>query len=228
MSKLLTFYRSQVGRKYITGLTGFALIGFVFVHLLGNLQLFLPDGGVAFNRYTEMLEGLGKLLWVIEAVLVAIILFHAVIGISIALEKKRARPEGYAMGSNGGAPSKMSASSKSMIWTGSTLLLFLVVHIATMKFGTYYETMIPGHDEPVRDLYRLVVEIFQNPIWVAVYVGVMIMLGFHLRHGFWSAFQSLGMMRPSYSKAIYTLGGVFALLIALGFIVIPVYLYLVY
>jgi succinate dehydrogenase / fumarate reductase cytochrome b subunit len=201
---------------------------FVLIHLLGNLQLFLPDQGIGFNSYTEKLESFGKLLWIVEAGLVAIILFHAIIGISIAMEKRRARPEGYAVQKSGGAPSRMSASSKSMIWTGSVLLVFLVVHVATMKYGTYYETMIPGHDEPVRDLFRLVIETFQNPLWVAIYVGVMIMLGFHLRHGFWSALQSVGATRPQNSNLIYSIGLVFAILIALGFMVLPIYLYYAY
>lgn len=225
-SKLLTFYRSQTGRKIITGVTGIGLMGFVLVHLLGNLGFFV--GSDAVNAYTAKLQALGPLLIVVELGLTAIVLFHAILGMSIAMEKRKARPVGYAMQKSGGAPSRLSASSKSMIYTGVLLLVFMVVHVAQFRFGKHVETNISGHMEPVRDMFIVVIELFQNPIWVAFYVGIVLLLGFHLRHGFWSAFQSVGLLKPRLSNTVYTIGLFFALLIALGFVILPIYLHLAY
>ncbi|MBN8586953.1 MAG: succinate dehydrogenase cytochrome b subunit [Rhodothermia bacterium] len=221
-SKILTFYRSQTGRKFITGITGIGLMGFLVVHLAGNLGFFI--GADAVNAYTAKLHSLGPLVVIVEIGLIAIVLFHAILGISIAQEKKKARPEGYAMHVSGGTPSRMSPASKSMIWTGTVLLLFLILHVWQFRFGPHYDTMLPGGVEPVRDMYKVVVDVFANPLWVAVYMGVMVLLGFHLRHGFWSAFQSIGVMSSRLSNTMYVAALFFAVLIALGFFVLPLYL----
>jgi succinate dehydrogenase / fumarate reductase cytochrome b subunit len=114
-----------------------------------------------------------------------------------------------------------------MIFTGSILLLFIVGHVWTFKFGPGmaegYVTMIDG--EPSRDLYRLVIETFKNPVYVIGYTVVMALLGVHLRHGFWSAFQSLGAIKPSARKTMQSAGIVVALLLAVGFLSIPLYIY---
>lgn len=223
-SKLLAFYRSQTGRKIITGVTGIGLLGFLVVHLAGNLGFFI--GADAVNAYTEKLHSLGPLLPVIELGLAAIVLFHAILGISIAMEKKNARPIGYEKQVSKGAPSRLSAASKSMIWTGMIILLFIVIHVIQFRFGPYIETTIPGYDLPVRDMYVVVKDVFKSPFWVAFYMGFMVFLAFHLRHGVWSAFQSLGAVNPRNTNKIYAAGLVFALLIALGFFVLPLYLHL--
>jgi len=106
-------------------------------------------------------------------------------------------------------------------------LLFLVVHIWTFKFGPGiaegYVTTLDG--EPARDLYRLVVETFKNPLYVFGYTLVMILLGFHLRHGFWSAFQSLGAIRPTALKTMQFTAMIVGILLAVGFLSIPVYIF---
>lgn len=218
---------TTVGKKVLTGITGIAWVLFIIAHLLGNFQLFLNDGGAAFNAYTKFLESQGVLLYIAEAGLVLTLLLHAAIGINIWLGKRRARPVGYTMYKSAGEPSAQNLGSRTMIITGSVLLVFLVVHIWTFKFGPGiaegYQTFIDG--EPARDLYRLVIEKFQDPLYVFGYTAVMILLGLHLRHGFWSAFQSLGAIRPSARKSMQFAALVVGVLLAVGFLSIPLYIY---
>ncbi|MFN8670891.1 MAG: succinate dehydrogenase cytochrome b subunit [Candidatus Sericytochromatia bacterium] len=224
--KLIDVITSQVGRKVLTGLTGLALCGFVVGHLLGNLQLFV--GPELFNSYALKLESLGPILWVVELILLWFFAMHAAIGTSIALKKQKAKPVKYAVSASAGQPSKQSASSKSMIVTGTILLVFTILHVITFKFGPGikegYITTI--HGEEARDLYKLVIEKFSNPLYAFGYAAVMALLGLHLRHGFWSAFQSLGLNNKKYSPFIYTAALIFAVLMAVGFIVLPIWIFL--
>ena len=213
--------QSQVGRKILTGVTGIGLILFIIGHLLGNLTLF--GEGQAFNEYTLTLESLGWLLYLIEAVLAAGFLLHAWLGISIWLRRRKARPVGYEEYNTKGGPSHQTWASRSMIFTGIVLLVFLVIHLDSFKFGDTETIMIDG--EQARDLKALVVEKFQSPLYAFGYTFVMILLGFHLGHGFWSAFTSLTMRHRKFSGIIYTTGIIFAILMAVGFIFIPLYIY---
>lgn len=225
MSKLIEVLSSTIGRKYLTGLTGLGLCLFTVVHLLGNLNLFIsPD---AFNGYTHKLESLGPLLYVLELPIVIGFILHAIVGVSVYLNKKKARPVNYNVYNSAGGNSKQTFSSRSMMVTGSIMLIFLVFHVATFKYGPSvsegYVTMVNGVE--MRDLYKLVIEKFQSPAYVIGYVAVMILLGVHLRHGFWSAFQSLGVMNKKYTPVVYTVGVAFAILMALGFLAMPVWIF---
>ena len=216
---------SSVGKKLLTGVTGLALVGFIVTHLLGNMSLFV--GSEAFNRYTETLHALGPLLYIAEIFLVAFFAAHAVAGIAVWQSKRRARSVSNSVVASKGAPSRQTLASRTMIVTGSVLLIFLVVHVAQFKYGLFggadYTTTVDGKE--VRDLYRLVAETFQQPLWVIFYLGVMTLLGFHLRHGVWSAFQSVGLLDPRLRPIAYSAGAVVAVAIALGFFVIPLYLF---
>lgn len=113
-----------------------------------------------------------------------------------------------------------------MIVTGIVLLVFLVVHLWQFRFGPAYMTTLAGNEGEVWDLHRIVVETFKQPLWVAIYVAVMVLLGFHLRHGFWSAFQSIGALNPKLRPLAFSAGVVFALVIAIGFILLPIFVFL--
>lgn len=225
MDKLIDAFKSQIGKKLLTGVTGIGLMLFIVGHLLGNLQLFI--GPEMFNSYGHKLESLGPLLYIVELGLIAFFLSHAALGVSIYLKKKKAKPVTYAVQKSAGGASKQSASSKSMMVTGSIILLFTIMHVITFKYGPGvkegYTQVVNGVE--VRDIYRLVVEKFTNPLYAFGYVAIMLLLGTHLRHGFWSAFQSLGTMNKKYSPAIYTLSAVFAAFIALGFLVLPLWIF---
>jgi succinate dehydrogenase / fumarate reductase cytochrome b subunit len=226
-SKLLAGLTSQVGRKLLTGITGVLLVLFVIGHLSGNLSLLSSDPNV-FNKYSAFLHGFGSLLYVVEIGLALVILIHAYIGIAISMRKRQARKQGYEVQRSKGGPSKQSISSRTMIFTGLILLIFLVIHLKQFRFGPGihegYSTMADGKE--LYDLHKLTAETFQNIGWVIVYVGVMILLGFHLRHGIWSALQSLGAMRPKYTPVIYSLALILGILLAVGFLILPIWLYM--
>ena len=215
--KLINFYNSPIGRKIITGITGLGLSLFVLVHMAGNLTLLASSK--AYNQLAHFIDSLGILLYAIEFVLLGLAVFHIVVGISIRLNTFKARPIGYSEIKSAGDPSKQSISSKTMAITGGILLVFLVLHLATFKFGTYYTTVINGVE--MRNLSRLVVEKFHSPIYAFGYAGVMVMLAVHLRHGIWSAWQSIGVLNSKVSPLVYAIALVLAILIAIGFIVLP-------
>lgn len=220
--RLLAFYASPVGRKVWTGITGLALTIFVLVHMIGNLSYFAIDPD-AYNLYSNFLLSLGPVLYLIEAVLLVFFVFHVTLGIGIWMRTRMARKVNYERYATKGKPSLQGVSSRSMIITGIVLFVFVIVHLASFKFGTYYETTIAG--ETVRDLRRLLEEKFVTPTYAFGYTAVMLLLALHLRHGFWSALQSIGAMKPRWTPVIYTLGTILGLLIAIGFLVLPLYIY---
>lgn len=218
-------WQSTVGKKVVMALSGIFLMLFLIVHLAGNLTMFAP-GSELFNQYAHKLESMGVLLYIAEAGLLAIFLFHVVAAIQVHWSKKNARSGRYAMTASKGGPSKMTVASRSMIITGLILLLFIPIHIWMFKFNmgeAHPMAVVDG--KPVKDLYLVVVESFKNPFIAFGYTLVMLLLGLHLRHGFWSALQSLGAMSPRWTPAIYTLGLLFAILMAGGFLLLPMYFY---
>lgn len=224
MRSFTTIAWSSVGKKILTGLTGLFLCGFVLVHLVGNLTL-LDGSGKTFNLYAYRLTSLGPLLYVVEAILVTIILVHMIIGLTIYISKLRGRPVSYEMYTSAGGNSRQTISSTTMIYTGAYLLIFMVLHLIHFKYGPYYETQIDG--KTVRDLYTLVLETFAKEGYLIYYIVSMVFLGYHLRHGFWSAFHSLGLEHPTWTRPIYGIGVVFAILLSIGFIFLPIWLYII-
>ena len=215
--KLINFYNSSIGKKIITGITGLGLSLFVLFHMAGNLTLFVSNK--AYNRLAHFLDSLGILLYAIEFVLLGLAIFHIVVGISIRLNTLQARPIGYSQIKSAGEPSKQSISSRSMAITGIILLGFLILHLASFKFGIYYTTVIDGVE--MRNLSRLVIEKFHSPIYAFGYAGVMVVLALHLRHGIWSAWQSIGVLNSKISPWVYAIALILAVSIAIGFIVLP-------
>jgi succinate dehydrogenase / fumarate reductase cytochrome b subunit len=220
----LKHYSSTVARKFFTGLAGLLLVAFLCVHLGGNLTMFVGPG--LFNSYTHHLESLGPLLYVAEIGLLALFVIHAVLAIMVQWEKRKARPEGYAKSASKGGPSRYTISSRTMIITGIVIAVYLPIHVWMFKFNSGQPSpMMTLHDgKEVRDLYTIVLLAFKNPAMAWVYVVLMALLGFHLRHGFWSAFQSLGALSPRLLPVFYVLGVVVAILLAGGFIVLPLYM----
>ncbi len=216
-SPLLRFYRSPIGKKLVSGLTGLALVTFVVVHLVGNLWLWA--GRQAYNAYAHRLESWGGLLYAIEALLLLTLLMHMAVGLEIFMGRLRARPEGYQRYQSVGGDSLQSLGSRTMVVTGTTLGIFLVAHLLTFKFGPYYSTELQG--ETVRDLARLVVEVFRQPAPTLVYSAVLLGLGVHLRHGLWSALQSLGLLQGPQRSLAVGASLVLAIAMVLGFGVLP-------
>jgi succinate dehydrogenase / fumarate reductase cytochrome b subunit len=226
MSTFKSVIWSSVGKKFISGATGLALSIFIVIHLAGNMLLFV--GEEVFNAYAHFLESLvhGWFIYVFEAGLLAILLLHIISGVAVLLDKWRARPTGYRVTGNAGGPSKKTISSRTMIITGLIILVFLPIHVIMFKFGAT-ET-VEAEGAMVRNLFGLVAVDFIDPLIAFGYAAVMIVLGFHLRHGIWSAFQSLGLtndnLMPKFTAASVVLGVV----LAAGFLILPLYFYFVH
>ena len=214
--------RSSVGKKMIMGLTGLLLVLFLIEHLTGNFLLLLPDKA-PYNKYAHFLTSFGWLLIAAELILLAVFLAHVLSAISVTLRNRQARPQRYVKTAGAGPPSRKNLASLTMIYSGVILFVFLAIHLKTFKFGPYYPFHVDGQE--MRDLYRLVAEVFSRPGYVVWYAAAMILLGFHLRHGFWSAFQSLGLYHPRWTPVIYGIGIFVAFVLALGFIGIPIWIY---
>jgi succinate dehydrogenase / fumarate reductase cytochrome b subunit len=219
MSSRPSFFSSTVGSKILIGLTGLLLFGFLISHLAGNLSLLV--GPAAFNAYAHKLESLGVLVYLAEAGLAAIFLLHIVKTLTAYRRNSAARPTGYQQKNWAGHTSRKSWSSTTMALTGLFILFFVVVHVRTFKFGQWYVDQATGS----RDLYRLVAEIYSNPLYVAFYVVAMGLIGMHLNHGISSAAQSLGLSNRRIARNLVIGGRVLAVLIAGGFAILPLFMY---
>ena len=190
------WYQSSIGKKILTGVTGLGFVAFVMVHLLGNLTLLFS--AEAYNALAHRIEGLGVLTYLVEGLLFAIALIHITVGIKIHVGTHKARPEDYTEYVSAGEPSRQTLSSRTMILSGLVLGGFLVVHLATFKFGTYYA--LP--DGSGRDLSRLVFETFHKPGYTAGYVvgaracwACICVTDFGVRCSLWGFQPSLRCMR---------------------------------
>ena len=211
-------FSSSVGTKLVIGATGLLLFGYLLLHLAGNLMVF--GGQETFNHYAHVLIS-NPLVVPAEIALLLIFVVHVFKAVTMWTKNQAARPVGYEEKSWAGHTSRKSVASSTMIWTGLAILAFVIVHVAQIKYGASYQI----GDPPVRDLYRTEVEVFSSPVWVGVYVAGMVLIGFHLRHGISSAFQSLGASHPIYTKRLVAAGTVLAVLIAGGFAFIPIWIY---
>lgn len=224
MSTFAAAMRSSLGKKYLMGLTGLIWVGFAIGHLVGNLLLFA--GREPFNNYAYFLEtvGHGKAVYLAEAFLILALLVHVYNGLKVMSDARNARRIGYEVKGNAGGTSRKTFSSQTMIITGILLLVFLILHLINFKFAPG-ESITHGGNQ-MRDLYGIVVHKFSDPIYVLFYVVVMLMLGVHLRHGVWSAFQSLGLLNHKTYPAMVNMAVVVAILLAIGFLLLPVIIFL--
>lgn len=203
------------------GVTGLIWSLFVLTHMAANL-LIIFDGD-AYNKYSHALIT-NPFLYVAEAGLVITLLLHVVDGLWLTYENRRARPQKYAMPTNG--EKKARFQSKFMAFHGTLLLVFIILHLITFKYGEIYVTTIDGVE--MRDLHRLVIEVFQDPIYVAWYAVAMVAVGLHLSHGFYSAFTSLGVFHPRLMPALSKFGYLYAFIVAAGFLAQPIYVFAVH
>ncbi|MNK85976.1 hypothetical protein D3C87_1058740 [compost metagenome] len=214
------FLGSTVGKKYLMGATGLIWAGFVLAHMAGNLLIFVSHD--AYNAYGHALTS-GNIIYVAEAVLVVAFLVHVYTAFSLTMANRTAKEQKYAVAAKG--TKKVSLASRTMAVQGTLILAFLIYHLVTFKYGVYYETTVNG--VVMRDLARLMAEVFQSPAYVAWYVVCLVLLGFHLSHGIGSSFQSLGLMEGSYRNTWKKLSLGYATIVALGFIAQPLYLFFI-
>ena len=220
MASRSRFLSSLITTKLIVGITGLLLFLYLILHIAGNLMVFL--GQDVFNRYSHALIS-NPLVVPVELGLVIVFLIHFFKGIRMTLENRAARPVPYAVKKMAGGTSQKSLASSTMIVTGLALLVFIPIHVKMFKYGPEYQYGATA----MRDLYRLEVENFRSPLAVGLYVLAMVVVGFHLWHGVASSFQSLGLSGPRFTPFIRKTGKAFAVLIAVGFIAIAVWVFLV-
>jgi succinate dehydrogenase / fumarate reductase cytochrome b subunit len=208
---------TSVGTKIVIGITGIALFLYLLIHIAGNLVVFL--GPAAFNKYAYTLEG-NPFLPIVEIGLLLLFLIHIYKTIRMFVGNQSTRPVRYATKKYAGPPSRKTFASSTMIVSGLWLLAFLIVHVKTFRFGVEQEWPAGG-----RDLYLLEMQAFTNPLIVGFYVISMVVVGSHLWHGVSSAFQSLGLDKPAWTRFILPAGKTIAVLIAGGFIVIALWVH---
>ena len=220
MSNLIYFLKKTIGQKILVGLTGLGLCFFILIHMLGNLLILL--GPEAYNRYAHNLHQI-FLFELLEAGLLLMFAGHIVLALLVNIKNLSARGQSYSVQSKG--EKKTSLSDRVLMFQGIVLLVFLVLHLLTFKFGPHYEILQGG--ELVRDIHRLVREVFKNIFYVIGYSLVFIVLCYHLVHGLAASVKSLGIFHPKYSPWIEKFSWFFGLTVFLGFLIQPLYVYFV-
>ncbi len=218
MTSLIRALSSTIGKKLLMGITGLALCGFLVVHLSGNLLLYV--GAEQYDAYAHALHSQTILLPIAETGLFLLLILHIALGVITARENWAARDVRYEKKkskvvetTSKGAP---NVASKWMFLTGIIVLMFLLVHLGHFKLGV----ISPG--DPDATEFANAARILSQGFTQLVYLAGTLVLGFHLLHGFQSAFQSLGINHPKYTKGIKIFGFIFAVTIALGFASFPV------
>ncbi|MDZ4664189.1 MAG: succinate dehydrogenase cytochrome b subunit [Bacteroidota bacterium] len=216
------FLKSSIGKKVIMGATGLFLITFLIVHCFINMLIFFNDGGETFNKGAEFM-GTNWLIRAMEIVLFVGLILHMVQALVLTLENRKARPVAYAK-INGAANSTWY--SRSMGLLGTLILMFLVIHLRHFWVESRFTDHI-AHNEYEKlagqeTMFREMMEVFEDPIVVLVYVLAMVSLAYHLLHGFQSAFQTLGLNHRKYTPMIKKTGIVFSIVICVLFASMPI------
>jgi succinate dehydrogenase / fumarate reductase cytochrome b subunit len=210
MSWLIRIFGASIGKKLLMAITGLSFIGFLCAHLAGNLTLYM--GGTAFNNYAEKLHSLGPILTVFEFGLLALALVHVAIGLILFIQNLKARSVPYENDRRAGG---RTLSSVTMPYTGLIILAFVIFHLINFSFV----------DKTQRTIFEIVSSAFANPVYMLVYVLVMIVVALHIRHGFWSAFQTIGANHPKYMPTLMALSVIASLILGFGFGLLPIYIW---
>jgi succinate dehydrogenase / fumarate reductase cytochrome b subunit len=205
---------SSIGKKVFMALSGLALIGFLVVHVAGNLTLFADEDGSSFNAYAHTLES-NPLLPIAEVGLLVLLVAHIALGLRVSMENKAARESRYELRASMG---EKTLASSSMLVTGIIILIFIVIHIADFR--------VPKMFDEDMDLAAAVKERMASPLGAGIYLVGIAALGLHLSHAFKSALQTLGVNHPRYSPWIRCASLGLAVLLFLGFASFPIYFFL--
>ena len=219
------FLSASIGRKVFMSLTGLFLISFLTLHLTLNLLLIFDDTGVLFNQAAHFMAT-NPLIKIMEPILALGFIIHIIWAGWITLDNMRARPQGYASGDQ---LLKWWAPSKNMFILGGMILVFLVLHI----FNFWVKLKLTGDptlSKPtgtgieMHNTYELVKTLFVNfPLYDVLYIIGGILVGLHISHGFWSAFQTIGLSNINWMKRLKCLANLIGIIFAVGFSAIPIY-----
>ena len=202
-------FTASIGKKLVMAATGLIFCAFLFTHLLGNLMVY--GGGQRLVEYSEHLHSLGLIINVAEWGLIVFAVLHISFAAVLVYENWKARPVGYVMKRNAGGKTWSSAT---MPYTGLYLLVFVIIHLINFHFA----------DRTQQNIYQIVALTFSHPGYVIFYVFSMVVAALHVRHGLWSALQTLGLNHPKYMPLIRKASVVFGVIIGVGFGSIPVFL----
>lgn len=219
MNWFITFFSSSIGKKVLMSVTGLFLISFLVVHCLVNAMIFYNDGGKTFTLWAHFMAT-NLVIRTIEIVLVLAFIAHIIQGLWLWKKNRDARPVKYRI-------NKPAANSKwysrSMALLGTIILLFLVVHTSNFWIPNRTNQFLHGEELP---LYEMMLEKFQHPVEVLIYLVGCFSLFWHLLHGFKSAFQSLGLNHVKYNALIIYTGNAFAVIVPFILAMMPVAIYL--
>ena len=205
------FINSSIGKKFIMSFTGILLIIFLIIHLLGNLSLFAGEN--AFNTYAGTLEKFKPLVRVIEVLLTIIFVLHIYNAVYLWWTNRIAKTKLYAVNARS---KETNIFARTTIQTGSIIFIFLVIHLKTFWYASNFSSTDVN-------LYKLVTGWFADPVYSYFYIFAMILLGFHLNHGFQSAFQTFGWNHKKYFRLVQIIGTLYSIIVAVLFATIPVY-----
>jgi len=222
MNLLTAIFGTSIGKKVLMALTGIILVGFVFGHLVGNLQIFGPPEKI--NHYAHLLESLGNGLWVVRGVLLVSVLLHIWSATVLTVENMRARPDNY----EARKTIQASYASRTMRWSGVIVFAFILYHLAHFtvrvihpEFNAWTVQLDDG--TVVRDVYRMIVAGFSNPLVSGFYILSIALLSLHLSHGISSLFQSLGLRTEGWGGFLDKLAVLLSWGYFLGNAAIPLY-----
>jgi succinate dehydrogenase / fumarate reductase cytochrome b subunit len=218
MASSAALFRSQVGKKALMGLTGIVLFGFVLLHMLGNLKVYL--GAEDFNHYAEWLREFGTpllphsgFLWILRLLLLIAVGVHILAAYQVTRSGWMARPQRYGRYEH----QRSDYASRTIRWGGVIIALFVFYHLAHFTWGWSW-----AHPSfVVGDPYQNLVVGFRNGWISALYILAQVFLGLHLYHGLWSLFQSLGWSHPRFNSWRRHFARSFALMISMGNISFP-------
>jgi succinate dehydrogenase / fumarate reductase cytochrome b subunit len=210
MDRLVAFWDSSIGKKAVMAVTGVIGVLFVLGHMVGNLQVF--QGAERLNAYGHLLHGpLNELIWGARVVLLVAVVLHVVAAYQLTMRNRAARPVEYATRT----PQVSTLASRTLRWGGVLLLAFIVFHLLDLTIGT----VNPGFQEG--NVYANLLGSMQRPLVAAFYIVAMGALALHLYHGAWSSLRTLGVAQASVSPLKRRVAVVIAVVIALGFAVVP-------
>ena len=219
MELFMRIMKSTIGGKTLVGITGLSFALFLVAHMAGIMLMFVS--AEAYNKYGHALIS-NPAIYIAEAGLIVIFVAHLAKAIQLTIKNNQARPQKYHVAASG---EKATTAVQKTLWAqGLLILVFVILHLNTFKFGTIYYVTYDG--ETIRDLHRLVIEVFQSPAYVGGYFVALLILGFHVKHGVASAFQTLGVNHPKYTPMLKTISLLYALVVVGGFIAQPVYVFL--
>lgn len=218
MARSINIFSNTIGRKLVVALTGLFLILFLVIHLIGNLQLLKGDPDI-FNAYTYTMVS-SPIIKIASYITYLSIILHIIYAIILKRINAKARPQNYAYNK----PSENSSwSSRSMFLLGSVIFIFIVLHMGNFWFKYKFGEI--GMAGEYKDMYTVVATSFQQWWYVAIYVLAMVGLGYHLIHGFQSAFQTLGLNHRIYTPTIQKAGFGFSILVPALYALIPLYMF---